>query len=236
MPDPDEIKVIRVTNTPSVIGSYLCAETCRVDPSGNDSTGVLGNMLKPFETVQGAITALEAVAPFNRPMILLPTDYTPGNDITTSLPTIVFQGMNEDVSIENLILTNDGPLLYFNNCTSGDITAAASGGLFLKYDLSGEILGAISNSAGSINITCSGGGLVGATLSCPGFDINLFGVNWAREEQFCYIDSAGSDVVATQCVIADVLAAGSLTLNDSRLKANTSGVVPTYNNLLLTGP
>lgn len=231
----DEIKVVRVTNTPSVIGSFLCANTLRVDPSGNDSTGQIGNMLKPFSTVQGAITALEAVS-LDHPVIIIPRGYIVGNDITTSISTVVFQGPSENDSVENLILTANQVELIFNNCTSTNITATCSGGLFLKIDLSGEIAGNVSNSAGLIRIVSSGGGLAAGIISCPGFEVNLVGVNWGREDEDLTIDSAGSAITATQSVIADVLAAASITLNDSRLKANTSGVMPTYNDLLLAPP
>lgn len=239
MPDDDEIKVVRVMNIPRPGGSFLAADTARVDPSGSDTTGVVGNMLLPFASNQGAITALEALPSINYPRIIIPRNYVAGDPITTSLVNILFEGPSENDSIEDLVLTANACSLLFCNCTSGNITANSPGGLRVGVDLSAELQGLpgiVSNSTGRIEIISSSGGPIGVTVSCPGFQIFMTGVNWTRADQGVIIDSAGSDVIATQCVIADVLAAASLTLNDSRLKANTSGVVPTYNNLLLTGP
>jgi hypothetical protein len=238
---PPKVKVIRVSNV--VVGSslpYLAANTARVDPSGSDITVVFGNLTNPFLTVQGAITAIEALQVIpDHPVIIIPRGYNyyDHDDITTSLASIIFQGPSENDSVENLILTASQVELIFNNCTSSNITANCPSGLYLKIDLSGEIAGNVTNSSGRIKIISSGGGLVGGTISCPGFNIELQGVNWAREDETVTIDSAGSDVIATQCVLGDTTAQ-NVTMNDSRFKIgatlNISGTI-TYVDTLLTG-
>lgn len=74
-------------------GTFLISETARVDPSGNDSTGVVGDILKPFLTVQAALEA-HVTAESTKPVILFGVvDYF--EDLTTSLTQIFFIGIAE---------------------------------------------------------------------------------------------------------------------------------------------
>ncbi len=51
---------------------FLSAEIARIDPSGDDSTGAIGDLTKPFLTTQGAIDAFELLDPLpSNPIILI---------------------------------------------------------------------------------------------------------------------------------------------------------------------
>ncbi len=95
---PDVAPVVRAGVTMqadvSLFGdSFLSAETVRIDPSGDDATGIVGNLDKAFATTQGAIDALELIIPLpSNPII-----YIGGNAVggfTTLLPYLTIVGEN----------------------------------------------------------------------------------------------------------------------------------------------
>ncbi len=74
-------------------GPFLSAESVRIDPSGDDATGIVGNLAKPFATTQGAIDALELISPLSSNPII----YIGGNAVggfTTILPYLTIVGVN----------------------------------------------------------------------------------------------------------------------------------------------
>ncbi len=74
-------------------GSFLSAETVRVDPSGDDATGVVGNLTKPFATTQGAIDAFELISPLpSNPIIMIGGNAVLG--FQTILPYVTVIGEN----------------------------------------------------------------------------------------------------------------------------------------------
>ncbi len=52
-------KLLKDGGAPGGGGSFLSANTARVDASGNDGTGTVGDLTKPFLTVQGVINAFQ---------------------------------------------------------------------------------------------------------------------------------------------------------------------------------
>ncbi len=74
-------------------GSFFSAETVRIDPSGDDATGVVGNLTKPFATMFGAINAFELLDPLpSNPIILIGGNAVDG--FTTILPYLSVIGEN----------------------------------------------------------------------------------------------------------------------------------------------
>src|ERR1700726_1477253 len=88
---------------------FLSNHTAPVDPSGNDSTGTIGDLAKPFSTVQAALTAMENAAV--SPSILVCELGTVPTDLTTSLTDIVFKSNGPfefNPIFHTLTLTNSG--------------------------------------------------------------------------------------------------------------------------------
>ncbi len=75
-------------------GSFLSNETARVDPIyGDDSTGVIGDLTKPFDSTQGAIDAFELLVPLpSNPIIEIGGNEV--NGFTTILPYLTVIGKN----------------------------------------------------------------------------------------------------------------------------------------------
>lgn len=132
-------------------GSFLSANTARVDPSGNDGTGEVGDLTKPFLTIQGAIDAIEAGS-FPNPVVELPQ---PGftENVTTSLVNIYFLSQNSPAHIHDfgtLTLTALGATVYLD-CAEVSNGIFASGGLQL-YLLGNAAVGGDIQAAGPIDI------------------------------------------------------------------------------------
>ncbi len=83
-------------------GSFLSNETVRVDPVyGDDSTGVMGNLSKPFATTQGAIDAFELLNPLpSNPIILIGGNAVAG--FSTILPYLTVIGANAIETVGSL--------------------------------------------------------------------------------------------------------------------------------------
>ncbi len=93
---PDVAPVVRAGVTMqadvSLFGSILSRNITRVDASGGDSTGAIGNLSKPFLTVQAAINSIQALIPIPAwPVIDIGNNHFT-EDVTTSLSTIAFTG------------------------------------------------------------------------------------------------------------------------------------------------
>ncbi len=75
-------------------GSFLSSETVRVDPVyGDDSTGEVGNLSKPFATTQGVIDAFELLDPLpSNPIIMIGGNAVSG--FSTILPYLTVIGEN----------------------------------------------------------------------------------------------------------------------------------------------
>ncbi len=90
----------------SLFGSFLSTNIARVDPTGNDATGAIGNLNKPFLTVQAAITYVEAIVPIPDWPVIDIGNNTFSEDITTSLPRLAFIGRRPVPVIDALAVKN----------------------------------------------------------------------------------------------------------------------------------
>jgi hypothetical protein len=138
-------KLLKDGGAPGGGGSFLSANTARVDPSGNDGTGTVGDLAKPFLTVQGAINAIQALDPIpDWPVIDVGTMYNIGESVTTSLLTLVIQGN----SLENygIPIANNG-VAAFDQLTFTEPTQQVS---FVLKDCSASTV--IKSTTGVFNL------------------------------------------------------------------------------------
>lgn len=215
-------------------GSILSESVARVDASGNDGTGTVGDIGKPFLTVQGAIDAIEAGS-FPNPTILLGN--TQSNDpITTSLSTLAIRGEVEFYCgiFNTITLTNPTFATLLLQNAGFDNVVANTGSL--SVEISNAYVSNITNSGGTITATTAfTDGAFQGTISAPGNTIDIY--NAVSQLNHPTINSAGSDVTATNSRIETVTNCNNLTLIDSRVKngtANATGTV-TYTDFVLKG-
>lgn len=198
---------------------FLSNETARVDASGDDLTGIVGDLTKPFLTAQGAIDAIEAGS-FSFPTIDIGTYRDTTGTVTTSLSRLNIVGASrfDSYLCGHLILTSTtATTIMARTCRLGALSLTADGGglglsvyLFDAYcpDLSltgtgllvinGTAAGTTNDIISSITTTTAGGVLV-TNAVVDG------------------IDCAGINVRLSRCLIdGDVTACGTLTLEDSR--------------------
>jgi hypothetical protein len=104
-------KLIKDGGAPGGGGSFLSANIARIDPSGNDSTGTVGDLTKPFLTVQAALNAIAALYDPNTQLPAMavidvgPNRFT--EDLTLIVPTpgngfpvLIFRGTANQSSID----------------------------------------------------------------------------------------------------------------------------------------
>ncbi len=223
--------ITKQANVSLFVGSFLSANIARVDLSGNDSTGTVGDLNKPFLTVQGAIGAFEAGSFISPTIDIGANQFT--EDVTTSLQVLSFVGVGLSSNPYNSLTctepTNQVSIfLTLVSANSGPISSVSSGGL--EVEVISSLVGEITNSAGPITLFCFGNPELQGTISAPGFGININGP--ATVSAPVFIDSAGSAVTVKNCVVS-LEAAASITLIDSRLVYNNAGITPTYADVLL---
>ncbi len=215
-------------------GAILSANIARVDQSGNDGTGTVGDLNKPFLTVQAAINAIQSGS-FTLPIVDIGNNVFTEN-ITTSLSAIQFIGSGQPNQPFNSITFTEPTAvvtIYFSNINScGDaspnIIAATSADLEV-YQVSSYVHN-ITNSAGGILGFGFGSSAIDGTVSAPGFFITMHQFN-----PLGVINSAGSVVDLYDSKLFTLTAAASITLHDSRISANNAGITPTYSDILLKG-
>ncbi len=212
-------------------GSFLSANIARVDSSGDDSTGRVGELTLPFLTVQGAIDAIDAGS-FGNPTIYIGADsFT--EDVTTSLQALSFVGVGVNSTPYNSLTctepTNQVSIFLTHvSANSGPISSVSAGGL--AVEIISSLVGEITNSAGPVTLFCFGNPELQQNISAPGFAVNINGPSTVSAP--VQIDSAGSAVTVKNCVVS-LEAAASITLIDSRLVYNNAGITPTYADVLL---
>ncbi len=229
-------------------GSFLSTNIARVDPSGDDLTGVIGDLDKPFATPQAAIDALE-IAMLDSPVLNIGANVVSG--FTTSLPYLAIVGSHLGADQEGM---------------SYEQGAFVNGTVTNTSDSTGEVTINLANSAVK-NLTFSGGNatiqnvrLQNATvttfLSVTAGELDVYSngtiQNYANLEGYIQrIDSpsimflnnvkvatvngtaANVEVDAIACVIENIAALGGgssvdVFLTDSRL-INTPGAGVTVN-------
>ncbi len=226
----------------SLFGSVLSANTARVDTSGNDAAGTIGNLSKPFLTLQAAVNAAAALDPAPDYVAIDVGLNSFSEDIAISFfsPKIVFTGVSPGVSqpFNSLLLGSpDSPFeIFFNNCSVGAITQTGvtqmTIGLFTSI-LSGDITGdhiyikayagslanhiqIIGNGAASIGV----GGLGWDTVNEDAFDFN---------HRFDIIGDTGTVVVLDKSIVRDVTCS-ELDLSDSVVLRNLTADTVIYSN------
>jgi hypothetical protein len=236
---PDVVPIVqggttKKANVNLFVGSFLSSNIARVDPTGSDSTGSVGDLNKPFLTVQGAIDAIEAGS-FSNPTIDV-GDNSFTEDVTTSLQLLMFLGAGLNSTPYNSLTctepTNQVSIFLTHvAANSGAISAASAAGI--SVEIISSLVGDITNSAGPITLFCFGNPELQGNISAPGFAININGPSTNYTPVM--IDSAGSAVTVKNCVVS-LNAAASITLVDSRLVYNNAGITPTYADVLLANP
>ncbi len=250
---PDVVPVVQggVTKKAdvSLFGSFLSANTARVDPIGDDSTGTVGDLTKPFLTVQGALTALEAQGGFlhTAPAVVLLPMLDTVEDITTSLQFLVLCGpANTDdqgcPAIGVITLTNDatagggiGIRLGLTNVWVNGILAPNSEGV-LYVVLNSAVIAGDLTTTGQVDLKAHyGTGSMSGTITAAA-SVVVGGFMGARSNfnlNGAYINCPLGDVTIYDSYIGDVLAAASINLYDSRLGDNESGATPLYRDTML---
>jgi hypothetical protein len=240
-------------------GSFLSHEIARVDPSGNDGTGIIGDLAKPFLTVQAAIAAFEAGS-FTFPLIDI------GNndcveDLTTSLGSLAIRsiaGTDDHYAFQSLTATGGAFTLALSHCYSnpdgtltsnGNLTvmlhdaglngpAITTSGLVIiqaQSNFYGTYGGYVTNITSHADIIIYGIACQGTLASDTGGDITITDSPWLT--QYCIIDSPGSDVFLKRALIYRILSGGAnnVTLTDSRITfSNGASGTTTYADQLLT--
>jgi hypothetical protein len=252
--DADLVPVVQggVTKkgTRGLVNQFLSANTARVDPSGNDSTGTIGDLTKPFLTVQAALTKFETSgAPSDALIDVGNNSFT--EDLTTSLTHIQFLGNSEEnnYAFNSIHFTEPsrGIVLTVLSVSVGPISSDSTGRVIIGAEnaylngltCNGEVF-IDSNAGGSrwdFGMTANGqiqlsGFHVRGPISAPGFDIRIR--TRAHDVYVPDINSIGSNVYATGSLLGNVTC-GILTLADSRVTGTNNATSTVYADVLLKG-
>lgn len=223
-------------------GSFLSANTARVDPSGNDSTGTVGDPTKPFLTAQAALTALEAGGPYTQELpavLLLPMKDTV-EDLTTSLSQLRIIGLSTSTlanpAVGNITLTDDGTsdgglILALTNLYTGNVSATnVDPGYSLTFFLNNSILSGDVTTTGSLEITSNfNTAMVGGNISPgAGKDLSIRGLRGSvADSNASVINAPGSQVKLYDSYIDTIEDADTIIMQDSVVVNNNSGATPT---------
>jgi len=196
--------------------SLLEFEVARVDASGNDGTGTVGDLGKPFLTVQAAINAIEAGS-FSNPLIDIGNNSF-AEDLTTSLAFISFKGDHPyNVLCNSLTFTEPTDFVevdFFSLAHYGLTTFSTDGGIFILVS-SGATLGSF-NVAGDFEIESDGAGLIQGTITLSTSDSITITNFYQLENDITIVAGTGS-FTANFSRISAVTSAVSTTLKDSRI-------------------
>ncbi len=212
------------------------ANIARFDPSGNNSTGIVGDLSKPFLTIQGAINALQAGS-FTTPIIDIGNNFVT-ETVTTSLTSLQFIGSGQpNVNLLDITFTETTNTVsaYFsgvNACQDGIVNIEAdTNGICEVYAVNSWFRN-ITNTTGSLVLTAFGdSGVKGTVHAGSGKALHLDG--WYV---IATVDSPGSIVTATGLTKIDTLtAAASIELDDARIGTNNAGITPVYFDTILKG-
>jgi hypothetical protein len=215
---------------------FLESEIARVDPSGNDGIGVIGDLSKPFLTVQGAIDAVEDGS-FTNPVVDI-ANLSSSEDVTTALAKITFVGINPfDPSpasiINSLTLTNttEGINLSFSGVSVLNGISAANPQVNICVSNGSILTGLIENTDGDLLLTNNGGALDIATITATG---NTFIKGFLSAQNDIRIDCPGANVVVQLSRVRQVINANVLTLQDGRVEETNSATSTVYDDTYLT--
>lgn len=164
-------------------GSLLSANTARVDSSGNDSTGTIGDLTKPFLTVQAAINAFVALSDSSTQFVIDFGDNQFAEDLTiASQLNLVFRGTCPGssaigygpVPFQTLTLTASA-IITVKDCQMNGATVNTSDDLdFILYNVD----------TGGVNVASTAGNTKHLTVASPN--------NSAWNFQFIEADDIGT--------------------------------------------
>ncbi len=233
----------------SLFANSFAANTARVDVSGSDTTGTVGNQNLPFLTAQAALTALEnSAGPFdqaNPAVLFLPlVGIFDNEDLTTSLRYLAIVGptlsrSNPDIS--KLTLTTDGggstAYLTLSNVNVAEIVANninPSASLLMILD--GAVLGGDLTTSATPFIYCQflGGAISGTITPGAGQEVHVLGLRSdIGDRNDATINAPGSAVFLIDSYITTITAAASISMRDSVVLTNNSGATPTHADLFM---
>lgn len=235
----------------SLIGSYFSNNTARVDPRGDDDTGMVGDITKPFLTAQAATTALEAGGPYSAsyPATLLFPFKDTFEDITTSLQYFAIIGTGgtgaQNPAIGSVVLTSNGEgapdigvYLILKDIYVGNVSApnvSVIGSPFL-IRLSEAVLSGDITTSQQLEIECHSntGSATGNISPGAGNELHIRGLRGSIGDQNgATINASGSDVYLVESYIDVVTAAGTISMQDSVIRENDSGVAPVQSDFFI---
>ncbi len=181
-------------------GSFLSANTARVDPSGNDVTGTIGDLNKPFLTVQASIDAMLSaplsygVIYVNNPGPGLGEDLTIDNAID-----IDFIGTGRHDVIFNSLTLTVAATIGVSDSKIGDISTSAD--LTLNLDNTEASAIESTQTGGSLNIISLGNNSETTTINCGELaTLTVIGVRPAGVgADFISCDGDGSAIIIRNC-------------------------------------
>ncbi len=225
-------------------GSFLSSNTARVDPSGNDSIAVVGDLTKPFLTVQGSLDAVAALDPLPSMAIIDigGNRFTEDLTIAGPMPVLLFKGAGNQGPIDtsdigqvyrSLAITDDGNdsfIIFLKDCYGDSI--ATDSELILMLDSAqmnnGPVTSTFNGSTLIVGSIYGTGSEIG-NITADDADILVFGLNASSSSSV--ISSANGSVVAGKCGQAETSAesyalkcfsinapTGTVTVNDSLIK------------------
>ncbi len=194
-------------------GSFLSANTARVDASGNDATGTSGDLTKPFLTVQAAIDAIA--------LALTSSDYAiidiGVNEFTETLtidntadnfPVLIFKGVTNNgnqndnsIAFSSLTITADGNQvdIRLKDCGCGSINTDSP--LVVLLDNANFQGQAVISTADQYTLTIGsvyGTGALPGTITADDSDILVFGMT-ADAPGGSSISSANGAITIANC-------------------------------------
>ena len=217
--------------------SFLSVNTARVDPSGNDSTGVVGDLGKPFLTVQASINAIQNIGNFSVPPLIDVGNNLFLEDVTTSLSDLAFRasgvaGGGSGSPFNSITLTNiQASRLYLLDCLVFAISTASS--TFTIYAYNAYMAGDVTLTQPSqITIYGYNGSEFNGTVNGDA-DTTLEINDFNSLENEINLGPLGQ-VTANNVRLNNVGVVGLLTLSDSRIVGSNAASVTTYADVMFT--
>ncbi len=215
-------------------GAFLSTNVARVDPSGDDSTGVVGDLNKPFLTIQAALTAFESASLTGATLFVNgDQDTYASEDLTTDLYRISFVGyigaFDEGGTatypggipvFNSLTLTNTDfeITIASNGCVLGDISCntAHEAGMIIDCRITGAIRGDITNTGGGVQLL--GPGNSGSQDETGGFTVTALTTILISG----FLNPANSitlnadTIIAENCILTNAFATTNTSITDAR--------------------
>ncbi len=174
------------------ITEFLSANIARVDPSGSDSTGTVGDLSKPFLTVQAAINAIAVALTSSDYAVIdigdnhfsqnLTIDNTAGN-----FPVLIFKGVTNNgnsndnsIAYTKLTITADGNRtdIRLKDCSSGEILTDSQLVMLLdNANFQGNVIRSTSSGSNKLTIgSIYGTSTLPGTITADTTDILIYGM------------------------------------------------------------